>query len=78
MLRTNQEHIVDHDNRYGRSYRRGVVSIGVVVHSDSRLAGHGPGVTTVMTCGTSLIEPHIDPRANIADLLGIGTPAQPE
>ena len=37
---------------------------------------HGPGVTTIMTCKTSLIEPVIDPQANIADLLGIGTAAK--
>jgi hypothetical protein len=67
--------LMDHDNRYGRAYRQGAVSIGVVVHSDCRGAGHGPGVTTVMTCGKPLIKPAIDPRANIADLLGIGTPA---
>ena len=66
----------DHDNRYGRAYRQGAVTIGVVVHSDCRRAGHGPGVTTIMTCETSLIEPVIDPRANIADLLGIGTEAE--
>ncbi len=67
--------LMDHDNRYGRAYRQGAVTIGVVVHSDCLRAGHGPGVTTLMTCGTSLIEPVIDPQANIADLLGIGTPA---
>lgn len=67
--------LIDHDNRYGRAYRKGAVSIGVVVHSDCLRAGHGPGVTTVMTCATPLIEPVIDPRANIADLLQIGTPA---
>jgi len=65
--------LMDHDNRYGRAYRQGAVSIGVVVHSDCLRAGHGPGVTTVMTCGTSLIEPVIDPRANLADILEIGT-----
>jgi hypothetical protein len=65
--------LMDHDNRYGRDYHQGAISIGVVVHSDCKLAGHGPGVTTLMTCGTSLIEPVIDPRANIADLYGIGT-----
>jgi hypothetical protein len=65
--------LLDHDNSYGRAYRKGAMSIGVVVHSDCKGAGHGPGVTTVMTCSTSLIEPVIDPRANIADLLGIGT-----
>jgi len=26
-----------------------------------------------MTCGSPLIEPVIDPHANIADLMGIGT-----
>ncbi|MGD9148240.1 MAG: DUF4438 domain-containing protein [Anaerolineae bacterium] len=67
--------LLDHDNRYGRAYRQGAVTIGVVVHSDCLRAGHGPGVTTLMTCGTSLIEPVIDPRANMADLLQIGTRA---
>jgi hypothetical protein len=65
--------LLDHDNRYGRAYRRGAVSIGVVVHSDCMKAGHGPGVTTLMTCKTPLITPVIDPKANLADLLGIGT-----
>jgi hypothetical protein len=65
--------LMDHDNRYGRAYRKGAVTIGVVVHSDCMIAGHGPGVTTIMTCETSLIKPVIDPHANIADLWGIGT-----
>jgi len=65
--------LLDHDNRYGRAYRQGAVSIGVVVHSDCRVAGHGPGVTTVLTCSGPLIKPVIDPSANIADRLGIGT-----
>jgi hypothetical protein len=67
--------LMDHDNRYGRTYRQGAITIGVVVPSDCMIAGHGPGVTTVMTCETSLIKPVIDARANVADLLGIGTPA---
>jgi len=41
------------------------VTIGIVVHSDCLLAGHGPGVTTLMTCATPLIEPVIDAKANI-------------
>jgi hypothetical protein len=68
--------LIDHDNRYGRAYRKGAVTVGVVVHSDCLIAGHGPGVTTIMTCETSLIKPVIDPQANIADLLGIGTAAK--
>jgi hypothetical protein len=65
--------LMDHDNRYGRAYRQGAVTIGIVVHSDCRRAGHGPGVSTIMTCAKPLIEPVIDPKANIADLLKIGT-----
>jgi len=70
--------LMDHDNRYGRTYRKGAVTIGIVVHSNCLLAGHGPGVTTLMTCGSPQIEPVIDPKANIADLLGHGTGAPPE
>ncbi len=65
--------LLDHDNRYGRTYRKGAISIGIVVHSNCLLAGHGPGVTTLMTAATQLIEPVVEPTANIADLLGIGT-----
>ena len=65
--------LLDHDNRYGRAYRQGAVTIGIVVHSDCKRAGHGPGVTTLMTCATPLIVPVIDPKANIADMFKIGT-----
>ena len=65
--------LLDHDNRYGRAYRKGAITIGIVIHSDCLEAGHGPGVTTLMTCASPLIRPIIDPAANIADLLGIGT-----
>ena len=69
--------LLDHDNRFGRTYRKGAITIGIIVHSDCLLSGHGPGVTTLMTCGTPLIEPVIDPGANIADLLGHGTAVFP-
>jgi hypothetical protein len=65
--------LLDHDNRYGRDYHRGAITVGVVVHSNCILAGHGPGVSTLMTCATTLIEPVLDPQANLADILGIGT-----
>ena len=62
----------DHDNAYGRAYRRGAVTIGVVVHGDSFRAGHGPGVAAIMTCPVGTIVPRIDSGANIAELLEIG------
>jgi hypothetical protein len=59
--------IKDSDTRYGRTYRGGAVSIGVIVHGDSNLNGHGPGVTSLMACKTALIEPFIDSGANLAN-----------
>lgn len=64
--------IKDADNTYGRMYRKGAVTVGVVVHSDCVLSGHGPGVTTIMSHSKGKIVPRHDPGANIARLLGIG------
>jgi len=64
--------IENHDNVYGRSYRKGAITIGIVIHSDCRFAGHGPGVTTLISSSTPLIEPVIKKTANIADILRIG------
>jgi len=64
--------LMDHDNLYGRSFRKGAITIGIVIHGDCRYAGHGPGVSTLLTSAKSLIEPVIDPDANIAKILKIG------
>jgi len=64
--------IQDHDSSYGWTYREGAVTIGVVIHTDSHLAGHGPGVQTIMTSNKGLIVPEIDPQANIGIYLKIG------
>lgn len=61
--------ITDADTRFGRNYMTGAVTIGVIVHSDCIKPGHGPGVTTLMTCKESLIEPFIDSNANLKDYL---------
>lgn len=64
--------IIDHESTFGWSYRSGAVSIAVVVHGDSYLAGHGPGVQTIMTSRDGLIEPVIKKDANIGHYLRIG------
>jgi hypothetical protein len=61
--------IVDAAHEYGRIYLAGAVSVGVVVHSRSDVAGHGPGVTTVLTSRSGRIRPVIDPGANLRRLL---------
>lgn len=59
--------VQDHDSTYGPHYKKGAVTIGVVVHSDSFTSGHGPGLTIVATSKTSAIEPIIDADANLAN-----------
>ena len=54
------------DTRYGRSYKTGAITIGVVIHGNCIIAGHGPGVTTLLTAKTPVIEPFIDKDANLA------------
>lgn len=61
--------IADADHTFGRTYKEGAVSVGIVVHSDCIVAGHGPGVTTLLTSSSGSIKPRIDSKANIANLL---------
>ncbi len=61
--------IIDADQSYGRIFRRGAVSVGIVTHSNCVIAGHGPGCTTLFTSKTGKIEPVIDEKANIAHIL---------
>ncbi|MBI5756076.1 MAG: DUF4438 domain-containing protein [Nitrospirae bacterium] len=64
--------IQDHDSSYGWTYRKGAVTVGIVIHTDSHLAGHGPGVQTIMTSCKGLIAPRIEPDANLGIYLKIG------
>jgi len=63
--------IKDSSSYYGRSYRRGAIIIGIVVHSNSFVSGHGPGVTSLLTSLTGRIRPVKVEKANIADYLNL-------
>lgn len=63
--------ILDADHSFGRIYRQGAISIGVIVHTNCVTAGHGPGVTTLMTSTKGNIIPKINQKANLASLLKI-------
>ena len=65
--------IIDADNTYGRIYRQGAITVGVVIHTNCVTAGHGPGVTTLLTSTNGKILPQITPKANIASLLNLRT-----
>jgi hypothetical protein len=61
--------LIDADNTYGRIYLRGAVTVGIVVHGRCVTAGHGPGVTCLLSSTTGAIEPVVDRKANIATIL---------
>ncbi|WP_299822755.1 DUF4438 domain-containing protein [uncultured Jannaschia sp.] len=70
--------IMDAAGRFGRSFMRGQVTVGVVVHSDSTVAGHGPGVTTLLAGPVNEIAVEHDPEANLAKILEIRRLARPK
>ncbi len=61
--------IIDADNSFGPIYRKGAITIGIVVHSNCVTAGHGPGVTRLLTSRDGKIIPKLDKDANIAKIL---------
>ncbi len=64
--------IMDHDGTHGWTVKRGAVTIASVTHGDSYLAGHGPGVSTLLTSSTGKIRPVISPDANVGRYLKVG------
>lgn len=60
----------DCDTRFGRQYFKGSGTVGVVVHSNCVQAGHGPGVTTLLTACHEKLVPLLDEKANLAHYLG--------
>ena len=63
--------VMDTDHRYGRGYHPGGVSIGLIMHGDSVMTGHGPGCQDMLVCADGEIEPVLDPNANIVNYLSI-------
>ncbi|OGQ22857.1 MAG: hypothetical protein A3I05_01660 [Deltaproteobacteria bacterium RIFCSPLOWO2_02_FULL_44_10] len=64
--------VTDMDAAYGWHYFQGAVMIGIIIHGDSFLAGHGPGVTTIMNSTVGDIIPVLHKEANIGKYFGLG------
>jgi hypothetical protein len=64
--------VADADHSFGRIFKKGAVSVGVIVHTNGATAGHGPGLTSLFTSTEGLIKPLLDPEANIGRYLKIG------
>ena len=58
----------DQDHRFGRGYRPGWLTIGVISTGSCQLFGHGPGPSTLMSGPRDAFRPVVDAGANIAFL----------
>ncbi len=63
--------IQDHYDYYGRGRYEGAITIGVVIHGWSDIAGHGPGLDPILSALPGRIKVENDPHANIVYYLGI-------
>ena len=62
--------IDNHENFYALGgYKEGAISIGVVVHSNCIIPGHGPGVVVIMTGNKEKIVPVLGEKVNIKDFM---------
>lgn len=70
--------ITNADNRRGPLYQSGFVTIGIIVHGDSTVSGHGPGVTPLMTGPADCLKIRRDANANLAQIFNIRQPVAPQ
>jgi hypothetical protein len=63
--------IRDADVSFGPSYRKGWLTLGVIVHGDSTASGHGPGVTPLMSGPVQRLQPVYDENANLAAVFNL-------
>jgi hypothetical protein len=57
--------VSDLDVRYNMGYRRGWVTVGIVVHGASPLPGHGPGITPLLTGPATALRAQADPAGHV-------------
>lgn len=58
--------LADQDHRYGRGYRPGYLTIGVISTGSCLLFGHGPGPSTLLSGPAEAFHLVDDPAANLA------------
>ncbi|GAA0432460.1 DUF4438 domain-containing protein [Leifsonia naganoensis] len=70
----------DQDHGYGRGFRPGWLTIGVISTGECRLFGHGPGPSTLFSGPAEAFRLVFDRSANLGEILdvpGAGSPATP-
>ena len=59
----------DQDHRFGRGFREGFLTVGVISTGHCRLFGHGPGPSTLLTGPAEAFDVVSDPDANLVTYL---------
>jgi hypothetical protein len=59
--------LTDQDHRFGRGYREGWTTIGVISTGSCQLFGHGPGPSSIMSGPSSAFNVVVDDDANLAN-----------
>lgn len=59
----------DQDHRFGRGFREGFLTLGVISTGHCRLFGHGPGPSTLLTGPAEAFDVVSDPDANLVTYL---------
>ncbi|MDD5322852.1 MAG: DUF4438 domain-containing protein [Methylococcales bacterium] len=70
--------IVDADTRFGPSFRQGYMTYGVIVHGDSTVSGHGPGVTPLLCGPAEKLRAIYKINANLANIFGLRQAVPPK
>jgi hypothetical protein len=63
--------ILHGNSQFGPAYQQGRTTIGVIVHGDSTVSGHGPGVTPLLTGPSHCLQPIRDEQANLAQIFDL-------
>jgi Domain of unknown function (DUF4438), N-terminal/Domain of unknown function (DUF4438), C-terminal len=57
--------VSDLDARWNMGFRRGWITVGIVVHGASPLPGHGPGITPLLTGPAAALRADPDPAGHV-------------
>jgi hypothetical protein len=63
--------LMDYDSSWNHGYLRGAIGIGVIGQGDSPRAGHGPGITLLMTSPQTGINPVVTPGVNLKSVFNL-------
>ncbi len=69
--------ILNADTRFGPSFKQDYLTFGVIIHSDSTVSGHGPGVCALLSGPRDLLQPVLQQTANLAGIFNVRTVSPP-